>query len=62
MQLGIDETQDPEALQQMLMDVNIPATERALLHRRFLNLNKPKTAGANRNMGKKKLSTVPANV
>ena len=46
----------------MLMDVNIPAAERALIQRRLINMNKPKTAGANRNMGKKKLSTVPANI
>ena len=57
-QLGIDENQDPEALHQLLMDVNISAGERALIQRRLLNRNKPKTAGAQRNMGKKKLSTV----
>jgi hypothetical protein len=61
-QLGIDENQDPEALHRLLMDVNISAGERALIQRRLLNMNKPKTAGAQRNMGKKKLSTVPANV
>lgn len=46
----------------MLMDVNVPAAERALIQRRLLNMSKPKTAGANRNMGKKKLSTVPPNI
>lgn len=33
----------------MLMDVNMTSVERAQLQRKMTNLNKPKTAGANRN-------------
>jgi len=62
-QLGAnDNAQALEQLHQMLMDPNTPAAERAQVQRRIINLNKPKTAGANRNHGKKKLSTVPTQI
>lgn len=61
MQIGIDDYEDPEILQQKLLDDNIPAAEKAFIRGRLINMNKPKTAGAGgrRNMGKKKLSTAP---
>ena len=62
MQIGIDEYQDPEVLKQRLLDEDVPAAEKAFIKGRLINMNKPKTAGASRNMGKKKLSTVPGKI